>query len=58
MASVRIKGGGRARQYTREGLTVCKDRLTVYKCGEGQYIRGKQAFYKGNRHFIGGGDGI
>ena len=35
MASVCIKGGGWARQYTREGLTVYEDGLTVYKCGEG-----------------------
>ena len=50
-ASVCIKGGGRARHYTREGLTVYKDGLTVYKCVEGHHIKGKQAVYKGNRHF-------
>ena len=52
--SVCIKGGGLARQFTREGLTVYEDGLTVYedgltvyKCGEGQYKRGKQTFYRG-----------
>ena len=50
MASVYMKGAGWARQYTREGLTVHEDGLTVYKCGEGQYIREKQAVCKGNRH--------
>ena len=49
MASVCIKGGGRARQYTREGLTVYEDGLTVYKYGEGPYIRE-------NRHFVRGTD--
>ena len=28
-------------------MAVCEDRLTVYK--------GKQAVYKGNRHFVRGG---
>ena len=41
-----MRGGGRVRQYTREGLTVCEDGLTVYK--------GNQAVYKGNRHDMGG----
>ena len=38
-----------------DSTRVHKDRQYFYKCGEGQYIREKQAVYKGNRHFVRGG---
>ena len=51
-----IWGGGWARQYTREGLTVYEDGLKVYKCEEGQYIRGNRQFIRGTDIIYGGED--